>query len=60
MRAAEDEGVDAGRRDRVEVVVGDAEQLVAAGDARLDELDEPRAGLRVITVICGAAANASS
>ena len=44
VRAAEDQGVDPGRDQRVEVVVGDREQLVAAGDAVLDEVDEPGAG----------------
>ena len=38
--AAEHQGVDAGLDQRVEVVVGDREQLVAAGDAGLDVVDE--------------------
>ena len=44
--AAEDQGVDAVGDQRVEVAVGHVEQLVAAGHALLDEVDEPRTGLR--------------
>ena len=42
--AAEDQRVDPGSDQRVEVVVGDREQLLAAGDPVLDEVDEPGAG----------------
>ena len=59
VRAAEDQRVDAGRAHRVEVLVRDLQQLRPAGDALLDELDEPRAGLGG-ELSCGAAANASS
>ncbi len=44
VRAAEDQRVDAGLGQRVEVLVRDRDQLVAAGDPGLDEVDEPRAG----------------
>ena len=43
VRAAEDQRVDVGRDQRVEVLVRDADQLVAARDPCLDEVDEPRA-----------------
>ena len=46
MRAAEHERVDAGVPQRREVLLGDGEHLGRVGDAGLDELDEPRAGLR--------------
>ena len=59
VRAAEDEGVDAPRRDRLEVLVGHPQQLRPAGDAGLDELDEPGQGW-LDTSTCGAAANAST
>ena len=39
--AAEDQGVDAGGGERVEVLVRDLHQLRAAGQPGLDELDEP-------------------
>jgi hypothetical protein len=43
VRAAEDEGVGAPLDNWREVLLGALEQLIAHGDARLDELDEPRA-----------------
>ena len=46
VRAAEHERVDVGGLQRREVLLGDREQLVAARDAGLDELDESRARLR--------------
>src|SRR5262249_40965949 len=43
VRAAQDQGVDAPGGERVEVLVGHGDQLVSAGHARFDEVDEARA-----------------
>jgi hypothetical protein len=44
VRAAEDQRVDVGRDQGVEVLVGRGEQVVAPGDPRLDEVDEAGTG----------------
>ena len=44
VRAAQDDGVDPGGQQRVEVGLGQADELPAAGDPALDEVDEARAG----------------
>ena len=46
MGAAEHERVDAGVDERLEVFVGDVDELAAAGHALLDEVDEARARAR--------------
>ena len=45
MRAAEDDGVDAGVPQRREVLLGDGEDLGGVGDPGLDELDRVTARL---------------
>ena len=59
VRAAEHERVDAAVLQRLQVLLGDREQLRSRGDPGLDELHEPRARLREQLQI-GCAAKASS
>ncbi len=46
MGAAQHQRVDVGALQRLEITLGQSEHLAAAGDAALDEIDEPRAGHR--------------